>query len=205
MYPGEVQREKEISQNEILGGGSRLESLRAYCVPPTFPICPVTLCESDCTVPILQMKGFPDSSVGKESASSAGDLGVIPGLGRSPGEGIGWLPTPVFLDFSGSSSGKECVCNAGNLGLTLGLGRSLEESMATHSSILAWRILMDREAWWAPVHGVPKSRTWLSDKEQHASCRWGSWGSEQLKKNLFIGRRTRFWCFVLFFATLNGL
>ena len=33
--------------------------------------------------------GFPCSSVGKESASSAGDLGSIPGLGRSPGEANG--------------------------------------------------------------------------------------------------------------------
>ena len=33
---------------------------------------------------------------GKESASSLGDLGLVPGLGRSPGEGD-WLPTPVFL------------------------------------------------------------------------------------------------------------
>jgi len=32
----------------------------------------------------------PDSSVGKESACSAGDLGLIPGSGRSPGEGIGY-------------------------------------------------------------------------------------------------------------------
>ena len=31
--------------------------------------------------------GFPDSSVGKESAYNAGDLGLIPGLGKSPGEG----------------------------------------------------------------------------------------------------------------------
>ena len=39
--------------------------------------------------------------------------------------------------------GKESVCNAGDVGdsgLIPGLGRSLEESMATHSSILAWRI-----------------------------------------------------------------
>ena len=35
----------------------------------------------------------------------------------------------------------------------------LEESMATHSSILAWRILKDRGAWWATVHRVKKSRT----------------------------------------------
>ena len=34
--------------------------------------------------------GFPDSSVGKESACSAGDPGLIPGLGRSAGEGIGY-------------------------------------------------------------------------------------------------------------------
>ena len=33
--------------------------------------------------------GFPRSSVGKESTCNAGDLGLIPGLGRSPGEGNG--------------------------------------------------------------------------------------------------------------------
>ena len=39
--------------------------------------------------------GFPHSSVGKESACNAEDPGLIPGLGRSPGEGN--EPTPVFL------------------------------------------------------------------------------------------------------------
>ena len=34
--------------------------------------------------------GFPDSSAGKDSACNVGDLGLIPGLGRSPGEGIGY-------------------------------------------------------------------------------------------------------------------
>ena len=38
----------------------------------------------------------------------------------------------------------------------------LEEGVATHSSILAWRIPMDRGAWWATVHGVANSRTQLS-------------------------------------------
>ena len=38
-------------------------------------------------------KGFPDSSVGKESAYNAGDAGLIPGLGRFAGEGIGY-PLP---------------------------------------------------------------------------------------------------------------
>ena len=40
---------------------------------------------------------------------------------------------------------------------------SLEEEMAAHSSVLAWSILMDREAWWAAVHGLAKSQTRLSD------------------------------------------
>ena len=47
--------------------------------------------------------------------------------------------------------------------LSLGRGDLLEEGMATHSSILAWRIPMDRGAWRAAVHGVAKSWTGLSD------------------------------------------
>ena len=46
---------------------------------------------------------------------------------------------------------------------SLGWEDPLEESMATHSSILAWRISKDREAWQATIHGVAKSRTRLSD------------------------------------------
>ena len=43
--------------------------------------------------------GFLDSSVGKEPTFNAGDPSSIPALGRSAGEGIGRLPTPVFLGF----------------------------------------------------------------------------------------------------------
>ena len=39
----------------------------------------------------------------------------------------------------------------------------LEEGMATLSSVLAWRIPIDRGAWWATVHVVMKSQTQLSD------------------------------------------
>ena len=40
-----------------------------------------------------------------------------------------------------------------------GITDSLEKGMATHSSILAWRIPKDRGAWWAVVHGIAKSWT----------------------------------------------
>ena len=43
----------------------------------------------DCMVHGLPKGGFPHSSVGKESACSTEDLGLIPGLERSPGEGNG--------------------------------------------------------------------------------------------------------------------
>ena len=43
--------------------------------------------------------------------------------------------------------------------LSLGWEDPLEDGMATHSSVLAWRILMDREAWCVAVHGVAKNRT----------------------------------------------
>ena len=44
----------------------------------------------------------------------------------------------------------------------------LEEGVAPHSSILAWRIPMDRGAWRATVHGVAKSRMWLKWLSKHA-------------------------------------
>ena len=46
---------------------------------------------------------------------------------------------------------------------SLGWEDPLQEGMAAHSSILAWRILVDWGAWWPTVRGVTKSWTWLSD------------------------------------------
>ena len=46
---------------------------------------------------------------------------------------------------------------------SLGWEDLLEEGMATHFSTLAWRIPMDRGAWWAIGHGVAESLTRLSD------------------------------------------
>ena len=45
---------------------------------------------------------------------------------------------------------------------SLGWEDPLEEGTASHSSILAWRIPVDRGAWWAIVHGVTKSQARLS-------------------------------------------
>ena len=42
----------------------------------------------------------------------------------------------------------------------------LEVAMTTHSSILAWRIPMDRGAWWATLHGVSKSQTLSTHTKQ---------------------------------------
>ena len=48
--------------------------------------------------------GFPGGSVGKESACNAGDLGSIPGLGRSPGEGNSYP-----LQYSGLQNSVDCI------------------------------------------------------------------------------------------------
>ena len=71
--------------------------------------------------------GFPGSSAGKESACNTGDPSLIPGSGRSFGEGScgEGLPTSVFMGFPGGSDGKESAYNVGDLGLIPWLGRSL--------------------------------------------------------------------------------
>ena len=58
---------------------------------------------------------------------------------------------------------------------SLGWEVPLEEEIATHSSILAWRSPMDRGAWQATVRGVAKSQAYLSDQAQneaHVSKTW---------------------------------
>ena len=61
--------------------------------------------------------------------------------------------------FPGGSDSEQSACSAEDLGSIPGLGRPLEEGMATHSSILAWRIPMGSGVWWATVHGVAESDT----------------------------------------------
>ena len=100
--------------------------------------------------------GFPHSSVGKESACNAGDLGSIPGLGRSVGRD--GLPTPVFLGFPGGSAGKESACNVGDLGSIPVLGISPKEGKGYPLQYSGLKNSMDYT-----VHGITKSQTRLSD------------------------------------------
>ena len=83
--------------------------------------------------------GFPDSSVGKESACNAGDPGSIPGSGRSAGEGLGYP-----LQYSSAALVAQLVKNPPAMWETwvpsLGWEDPLEKGKATHSSILSWRI-----------------------------------------------------------------
>ena len=88
---------------------------------------------------VTRHTGIPCSSVGKESACSAGDPGSIPGSGKSPGEGVGYP-----LQYSWASLLAQLVKNLPPIWKTyvrsLGWEDPMEKGKATHSSILAWRI-----------------------------------------------------------------
>ena len=85
---------------------------------------------------------------------------MIPGLGSSSEEGVGY---PV--KYSWASLVVHMVKNLPSMRDTwvqsLGWEDPLEEGIVTQSSFIAWRIPMDRGAWWATVHGVAKSWTQL--------------------------------------------
>ena len=98
---------------------------------------------------------------------------------------------------------------------SLGRKDPLEEDMATHSSILAWKNPLHREAWWPTVHGVAKSRTiqkrlnkgrgtsiWrkcISIRSpgtgfgRKKRCKTGNWASpeKELRKSLEVGKSSQ--------------
>ena len=88
---------------------------------------------------LVLFKGFPHSSVGKESTCNAGDPGSIPESGRFTGEGVGYP-----LQYSWASPVAQLVKNLPAVQETRvqspGQEDPLEKGMVTHSSILAWRI-----------------------------------------------------------------
>ena len=135
--------------------------------------------------------GFPDSSAGKESACNVGDLGPIPKLGRSPGEGKGYplqysglensmdsvvrgvakswtrlsdfhfhvCPVTLrYLGLPGGASGKgpacQCMrCERWGFDPWFGI-HPWRRAVATHFSILAWRIPWTEEPGRLPSIGL---------------------------------------------------
>ena len=106
----------------------------------------------------IHKQGFPGSSAGKEVSCNAEGPGSIPGLGSSPGEEIGY-PLQYSWAFMVAKTVKNLPAVQETWVQSMGWEDPLEEGMATHSSILAWRIPMDRGAWRAAVHGLTKSQT----------------------------------------------
>ena len=134
-------------------------------------------------LPIPVFLGFPGGLAGKESTCNLGDLGLITGLERSPGEGNGyplqylgmessmecivhgvaksqtWLVTFTSLQyenmgFLGGSDSKESVCNAGNLDSIPGWERSPGEWNGNPLQYSCLENSMNRGAWWATVRGT---------------------------------------------------
>ena len=95
--------------------------------------------ESDMTERLIATQRYHYSSVGKESACSAGNPGAIPGSGRSTGEEIGYP-----LQYPWASLVAQLVKNPSAMWeiwvQPLGWEDPLEKGKTTHSSILAWRI-----------------------------------------------------------------
>ena len=106
--------------------------------------------------------GFPSSSVGKESACNVRDPSSISGSDK------GQATHSSILGLPNGPVDKKSSCNVGDQGFIPGLGRSPGEvygkpfQYGTQSSILAWRIPMDRGTWeGAIIHGLAMSRTRL--------------------------------------------
>ena len=102
---------------------------------------------------------YSGNSADKESTCNAEDPASILWLGRSPADWIDYPP-----QYSWALLVAQMLKNPPAMWETwvwsLNWEDSLkEEGMATHSSILSWRIPMGRGAWWATVHGVAESNT----------------------------------------------
>ena len=78
------------SQAPLSMGFSRQEYWSGFPCPPPGDLPDPGVKPRSLMSPALADSGFPGGSTGKESVCSAGDLGLIPGLERSPGEGKGY-------------------------------------------------------------------------------------------------------------------
>ena len=107
--------------------------------------------------------GFPGSSASKESTCNTGDPGLVPGSGRSPGEGIGYP-----FQYSWVSFVAQLVNNPPAIqetwGLIPGFGRSPGKGKGYPLQYFGLENYID-----CIVHGVSKSQTRLSDFHFHFS------------------------------------
>ena len=128
--------------------------------------------------------GFPESSVGKESACNAGDPGSIPGSERSTGEGIGYP-----LQNSWAFLVAQLVNNLPSIRKTLvhslAWEDSLEKGKATHCSVLAWRIPWTVYSPWDRKESDTTERLSL-----HSLC--GSDKNASVKDKISLS--SEFWC-----------
>ena len=130
-------------------------------------------------------RGFPGGSAGKESACNAGDLGSIPGLGRSPGHRVRvMLPLACVVyevakswtlsDFRSSWILNELAC--------LYLEYYLKSSSYVNVSMCRVTLIAT-----IPIdHGIAKSWTWLSDFHFHYCSRERERERERERKHGYI-------------------
>ena len=100
MKKSQTHRQREQTRGCQRGGGGGREKV---CEVDRRRLLYIERAWINSTV-LLYSTGFPDISVGKESARSAGDPGSIPGSGRSPGEGKGYP-----LQYSGLKNSINCI------------------------------------------------------------------------------------------------
>ena len=102
----------------------------------------------------MQLDSLPAEPQGKPKNTGVGSLSLLQRVVQTQESNRGLL----HLRFPGGSDGKESACSVGDLSSIPGSGRSLEKEMATHSSILAWKIPWTEESGGLQSMGLQRAR-----------------------------------------------
>ena len=104
--------------------------------------------------------------------------------------------------------GRLLVLSTSNTNIS-GYKNVVEKAMATYSSILAWRIPIERGAWWATVHRVTKSQTrlkWLSTQAQCLSLSLKTFlGLKSALSKIHMDTPTFLWLVLAWYISLHLL